>query len=63
VYAVKKVEEPLKNIKDNNLRRRKGNVSLIKRYLLFKRLTSQSIEQFRDININDFDLNIAEHIE
>jgi hypothetical protein len=31
--------------------------------MLFKRLTSQSMEQFRDICIDEFDLNITEHIE
>jgi hypothetical protein len=45
------------------MRRREGTTNIIQRYLLFKRLTSQSIEQFRDISINDFDLNITEHIE
>jgi len=35
----------------------------MKRYLLFKKLSSQSVEQFREMNIDEFDLNISEHVE
>ena len=35
----------------------------MKRYVLFKKLTSQSNEQFRDIDIDEFDLNVTECIE
>ena len=31
--------------------------------MLFKKLVSQSVEQFRDIDVDDFDLNITEHVE
>ena len=35
----------------------------MQRFQLFKRLSAHSAEQFRDINIDDFDLNITEHVE
>jgi hypothetical protein len=35
----------------------------MQRYNLIRRLTSQSVEQFRELNIDEFDLNITEHIE
>jgi hypothetical protein len=31
--------------------------------VLFKKLASQSAEQFRDMDIDEFDLNITEHVE
>lgn len=35
----------------------------VQRYILFKKLSTQSIEQFRDLNINDYDLNMTETFE
>jgi len=63
VHAFTSIENNLKIIENHHLRRIESNPSPTQRYMLFKRLTMQSIEQFRDICINEFDLNITEHIE
>lgn len=46
-----------------HLRRGQGSFSPIQRYQLFKKLTAHSFDQFREVNIDEFDLNITEHIE
>ena len=62
-YEVSRVEDHLKSSEKHGRLVRKGTVAITQRYILFKKLQSQSAEQFRDIDIDEFDLNITENVE